>query len=516
MRKIFESVNMKKPPKSGFDLSHEHKTSCQFGKLYPVLTEEVIPGDEYSVRTETLVRMAPMIAPIMERVDVYMHYFFVPNRIIWDGWEEFITGGDKGENNSTIPIFNMDQPNRLRKGTLADHLGLPTYDSATDTPATNPISVSQLPFRAYHTIWNEYYRDQNLQDPIDVEAVPVPQTFLLQTRAWGKDYFTSALPYPQKGAAVSLPVESSFTPQYKDQSTVHGNVTNTNNQINITSIGLNQSSSEGDLVTANIEPVRIENLEDNQTVDATSVTIEELRRSSRLQEWLETAARGGSRMNEMIKNFFGVNSGDARLSRPEYLGGGKTPITISEVLNNTGTDTAPQGELAGHGIAVGNRNRFRYNVKEHGYIFGIMSIMPQASYSQGVPRHWTRTDKFDFYWPQFANIGEQEVRNDELYHDFNGNGNNDDEAFGYQQRYAEYKYRNNIVTGDFRDSLDFWTLARKFGNLPTLNSEFIECADDELNNIFAVVSDDVDKFYCQIYHNIKARRPMPYFSNPEL
>lgn len=512
MNKIFDTVRERAPKKSAFDLSHEKKLSAQFGKLYPILLQEVVPGDQFKGRVEALVRMAPMIAPIMHMIDVFFHFFNVPNRIIWDSWEEFITGGDKGDTLVVkVPTHNVSTVGQIGKGTLLDYMGIPIV--AVDALA--PLEISQLPVRAYHEIWNEYYRDQNLQEPQDITLID-GSWFDLHIRAYEKDYFTSALPYPQKGPAVPLPVDSQYTPQYKPVSQVLYDDGNPTSEADVNVEGGLAGEMYLDNGVGTLRG-RIENLEDEQFINSTSITIEELRRASRLQEWLEVAARAGTRYKELIKSMFGVSVGDARLDRPEYLGGGKQSITISEVLNTTGVEgQAPQGDMAGHGISVGSSTKWYCDVKEHGHILGIMSIVPKKGYQQGVERLWTRGDKFTFYWEKFSNLGEQEVLNKELYNDY-VDATENEATFGYQPIYSEYKYNQNTVHGDFRDELDFWHLSQKFDALPVLNEDFIKVDNVPLDEqIFAVTDPTIDKFYIQLYNQVKARRPMPYFSNPTL
>ena len=509
--KIFQQQRMNKPPMSAFDLSREQKLSCQMGELVPTYLEEVLPGDQFRVKTETLVRFAPMLAPIMHRVDVFLHYFFVPNRIIWDEWEEFISGDQDGQYTSgetapVMPIVNLNYDrlhDSIREKKLADYLGLPVNQLPGLTTTTD---VSLLPFRAYQKIYNEYYRDPNIHDEIDITQSFTANTqaqLKLRYRSWEKDYFTSALPFVQRGAALGVPIDY----EYADNTLIYdisGNPV-------ASTVGLSAQATTGRLIDdSNTDELQVRNLAN----DVFDFQINELRRASALQRWLEKQALGGYRYIETIFSHFGVKSSDKRLQRPEYLGGGKIPVMVSEVLNTSATATQPQGNMSGHGITMGESMSFQTQIEEHGYIMGIMSIMPKPAYYQGVDKHWLRTDKFDYYWPELANLGEQEVKNIELYLENDANINNG--TFGYQQRYAEYKYGKSSVHGDFRDDLDFWHLGRKFATRPQLNETFLEVnpSDDYITNIFAVETGD--NIWVQLYHDVKARRPMPYFANPQL
>lgn len=490
MSKIFETIGLKKPRYSAFDLSHEKKLSCNMGELVPILLEEILPGDQFNVRTETMMRLAPMLAPIMHRVNVYVHYFYVPNRLLWNEWEDFITGGKEGTSAPAFPTMGFS--NSLKTDfRLADYLGVPNF-----TTTTLDLQISQLPFRAYTQIWNDYYRDENLTDPINVET-DFAETLKMRKRAWEKDYFTSALPWTQRGPAVSVPLESGNP--YKDIATVvdaaGSPLTGGNMEANISA----QMSTGG--FTSNLHTLK----------DDIGIDINDLRTSSAIQRWLEKQARGGARYIETLLSHFGVKSSDARLQRVEYLGGGRQPIVISEVLNTTGTATAPQGDMTGHGISTGTTNQFSKKFEEHGYVMGIMSVLPKSAYQQGIPRHWLRDDKTDYYWPEFADLGEQEITNKELYVDTTDVAYSN-ATFGYQQRYAEYKYACSTVHGDFRTTLDFWHMGRIFATQPALNATFVE--SDPTTRIFASSADDV--LWVQIYNSIKARRPMPYFANPSL
>lgn len=520
--KLFNFANAAhKAKRNVFDLSHERKFSCNPGDLIPVLCEEVVPGDSWSVNTESLVRMAPLISPLMHRVDVFIHYFFVPNRIIWDDWQDFITGGEDGNDSSVMPYFSLTDFSAHQKGSLSDYLGVNFAASSGN------CNVSVLPYRAYQLIFNEYYRDQNLQDKVIVNKTggqvinpEYGELIQLRKRNWEKDYFTSCLPDTQKGGEVLLPLGNEVDVKYRPnspESKVY--VAGTGSDPASGSLDISNDATDKNLEDSGNLSVNIDNSESLYVdlQEATAASINDLRRASRLQEWLERNMRGGSRYIESILSHFGVKSSDARLQRPEYLGGGRSPIVISEVMqtsgspSETGYTNTPLGEMAGHGISAGNTNRFKRFFEEHGFVFGIMSVMPKTAYQQGLRRHFTRFDKFDYYWPEFAHLGEQAVLNRELYNDGTAAG---DDTFGYQSRYAEYKYVPSSVHGDFKDNLDFWHWGRKFSSAPALNSDFISYDDDR--RIFAVTETDNDVLWCQLYHSIRAKRKMPVFGTPYL
>ena len=537
--KIFQQQQVNMPRMSAFDLSREQKLSCKLGELVPTYLEEVLPGEQFRVKTESLVRFAPMLAPMMHRVDVFMHYFFIPNRLIWTDWERFISGDRDGKYDATsalastvetAPVFPTVNANGSTFSVdpsakkLADYLGLPVQNIGTSlTPA---FPVSQLPFRAYQQVYNDYYRDSNLEEEVDITSYT--SYLKLRYRKWEKDYFTSALPFVQRGTAAGVPIDINYLPQ----SQVYDALTGTTNNDGTVSAGtgtLNTvyegikkgslSGSGGNLYGGTSSQLtRVENL--SSSLD---FQINELRKASALQRWLEKQALGGYRYIETIYSHFGVKSSDRRLQRAEYLGGGKTPVLVSEVLNTSATtnpsDTSqvmPQGTMTGHGISAGETMAFQTQIEEHGYIMGIMSIMPKPAYHQGVHKHWLRNDKFDYFWPELANLGEQEVKDVELYVD--DNAVNNDSTFGYQQRYAEYKYGQSTIHGDFRTGLHYWHMARKFSSAPSLNDDFVECTPDadSISNVFAVEDATVDTCWVQLYHDVKARRPMPYFANPSL
>ena len=513
---IFNSVQVSKPKKNVFDLTHDVKMSGKMGRLLPVLVQECVPGDSWQIGCDSLIRFAPLIAPVMHRIDVSVHYFFVPNRILWDNWEKFIVDANTQLVAPTIDALGLEpqyanpaQANTAR--ILADYMGIPLPTNGNGT-GTN---INALPFAAYQAIYNEYYRDQNLCPPIDYKlqdgSLPSWDKYReitnIRNRAWEHDYFTSSLPFAQKGAAVDIPLGSINGDAEVYINNLVGPTTLTGSTVS--PVVQNQLST----VVGNNE--LFAHLDDLQ-VGAT--TINDLRRAFRLQEWLEKNARGGTRYIENILMHFGVKSSDARLQRPEYITGVKTPVVISEVLNTAGTfsgqtATSPvQGNMAGHGVAVTTGKYGNYFCEEHGYIIGIMSVMPKTAYQQGIPKTYLKNDPLDFFWPSFAHIGEQPVTQNELYAYTNNAAN----TFGYVPRYAEYKFCANRVAGDFRTTLDYWHLGRIFNVDPTLSQSFIECAPEDVDRIFAVLDEPegTDNLYCQVLHKIRAVRPMPKFGTP--
>jgi len=510
---IFDSIKITKPKRNVFDKSHEKKLSCNMSDLVPIYLEEILPGDQFRVTSEVFMRLAPMVAPIMHRVNVFVHYFFVPNRLVYDEWENFITGGEDGTESPSFPKLNITTTFRayFNKGTLADYFGIPVTEGISTINQNK--TVSALPFRGYQMIFNEYYRDQNSVDKIEFstgETHPtadyVPLTTIRQ-RAWEKDYFTSALPFAQKGDPVNLPIDAEFSPQYLDPALAE-TLTGPSGTENIT-----RNSSE-EIITGGEDTV-IRNLEDPQVVDSTSVTINDLRTALRLQRWLERNARAGTRYVEQILGHFGVRLGDYRAQRPVYLGGGKQNVVISEVLASTAATGQPLATMAGHGISVGNQNKFTQKFTEHGFVFGLMSVIPRSAYQQGLAKYWRKYDKFDYFWPEFAQLGEQPVLNEELYLDYESTGAEGSETFGYQSRYAEYKFTNSSVHGDFRDDLLHWHMGRVFSSLPVLNESFISANPSD--RVFAVDDDwATNKLYVQVFNKVRAIRPIPKFNTPHI
>lgn len=578
---VFSSVLYRRPRKSKFNLSFENKLSMNLGDLVPVFCKEALPGDRFKVNTEQIIRFAPMLAPVMHRVNVYMHYFFVPNRILWNKWEDFITGGRLGTETPAMPTFihsdllGSDLDPRLhffRNGSLCDYMGVPTL--ATDDYSNNLISL--LPFLAYQQIWNDYYRDQNLQEEIswdkDMEgeqnASVVAELLQLRKRCWEKDYFTSALPFAQRGEDVSIPIsfdgEGGTIPVHYREGGNGTVLRDTSTGALVSSNGLVVSGDGGRL--RRTEPAnnnKIGQVTIDQGVPATydlknntmsfgstqqidvdnseqlyideenaNLLLNDIRVSERIQEWLERNARGGARYIEQILSHFGIVGDDARLQRAEYLGGGRQPVVFSEVTQTSmSTDSSALGEYAGHGVSVGNSMSFNRKFKEHGFVIGIMSILPRTCYQQGLPRMFSRMDKFDYYFPEFAELGEQEIKERELYcvrsvadgvHEARTLEELNDQTFGYQQRYAEYKYNPSEVHGDFRTSLNYWHMGRIFGNregsentgIPYLSPDFVEA--HPTNRIFSVMSEDYNKVYVNLYHNFTAIRPMPRHAVPTI
>jgi hypothetical protein len=504
-KNLFNSIKLQRPKKNVFDLTHDVKLSADMGNLTPILTLECVPGDKFEIGCESLIRFAPMIAPVMHRMDVSMHYFFVPNRILWENWEKFITGNDTELVAPYMPIGSLwaETPALQPLLKTLDYLGVPPPDTTSTIE-----NISALPLAAYQCVYNEYYRDQNLIAPVNYKLTDgdnftsnarAQELLTLRKRAWEHDYFTASLPFAQKGAAVDIPLGEVVIPYQK----IEG-VTNYATNSNVVSV-------DGGNYPVDLAPLALAPglYSPDSTASVEPTTINDLRRAFRLQEWLEKNARGGTRYIESILTHFGVKSSDKRLQRPEYITGVKTPVIISEIVNTTGqTEGLPQGNMAGHGISVSSGRSGSYYCEEHGYIIGVMSVMPKTAYQQGIPRTFLKNDNLDYYWPSFAHIGEQPVTNNEIY----AYTSDSQETFGYVPRYAEYKFMPSRVAGDFRTTLDYWHLGRIFDSAPALTGEFVSC--DPTKRIFAVVEENQDNLYCHVLNKIKAIRPMPKFGTP--
>lgn len=555
MSNTFQSVGSSRPQSSKFDLSHNRKFSFKPGILYPILATEAVPSDVFNYDANVVVRMAPMLSPIMHMVDVCVHSFFYPDRLtqLRGNFEIFITGGKNGDGkdaqgNTIQPPFFLatgtlvSPPDSISlrefmgKGTLADYLGLQFSNS--HLVGGNTQQINARPFIAFWRIYCEYFRDQNL-DPDWVSLYPAifdspggditaeiklamlasaPNTFNifeLPRVCWDKDYFTSALPFAQRGEAVEAPLTGSATVTYKND---EGNFFNSDNTPIAAggAMDIIPTTGDGAFGRTAAEPTKAIYVRNIESIDlnAGGFTITALRTAARLQEWLEKMATGGARYIEQIKAQFGVTSSDARLQRAEYLGGGKIPMHISEVIQSSADGTTtPLAEMAGHGVTAGQVTSFKKFCEEHGMLFTFIYLRPKPAYQQGLPRMWwNRFDKLDYLWPSFARIGEQEVLQKELF--FIGDPTNDDDVFGYQQRYAEYKYIPSTVHGDFQDTLDFWHWGRIFSTAPTLSSEFVHC--DPSDRIFNVLNPSSDSLYCIVQNRITAKRPLPYYGEPML
>lgn len=534
-----------KPKKNKFDLSREVKMSSQMGYLYPCFIQEVIPGDSYKVETQGLHRLSPMLAPPMQRIDWKVDYFYVPYRLVWSEWKDFITGGEDGTDLPSFPrvtVSSTFKTNHLQKGSLADYMGVPVENSSDSVWAgtsTEGQQLSLLYFRAYQLIWHEYFRDQNVgaeytqfvNSGIVTNTDDIAGHFTLRRSNWEKDYFTSALPFLQRGPEITLPLGSTASLQYDPyaQDVAITRVKKAGNYENITleSLGAGNTGTDNsgylqfgqpgspgtDYFYAALDVSAHHNVD---LTTATSATINELRKATALQRWLELMARGGSRYREQIHTLFGERIPDYTVQVPQHLGGGKVPIMMSEVIaqaQESSTSERPLGSLGGHGIGVFDNIGFTQSFDEHGVILGLCRTIPKNNvYKQGLSRFFQKFDKFDHYFPQFANLGEQEIYNKEIY--CKGNDTDDQAIFGYQQRYAEYKYACSRIAGDFRDSLNYWELSREFTDYPVLNQSFIECNPDD--RIFAITDTTEDKIWSSLYHKVDALRPIPYHSNPSL
>lgn len=488
-----------------FSLSHYVLGTCKMGYMLPIGLTEVLPGDTIQQATSVFMRLAPMLAPVMHPVQVKIHHWYVPHRLVFPEFENFITGGPDGLDTTEFPVISSGEDG-FAEGSLADHLGLP--------PGIPNLTVSALPFRAYNLIYNEWYRDQDLEQQIEVSTEPGEDTTTsteLLRGDWERDYFTTARPWPQKGIEVTVPVQSSG--QASLDISISGTGAPTFNASGVDNRALTTRNGEpyvgfGLTGTANSN-ITWSNpaLTASGSIiglDVGSVNINDLREAFALQRFEEHRAMYGSRYVEYLR-YLGIKASDARLQRPEYLGGGKQTIQFSEVLQTAADGDNPVGTLRGHGIAAMRSNRYRRFIEEHGYIISIMLIRPKSIYQQGVPRTWLRRVKEDFWQQELQHIGQQEVLTQELF-----GAAEEGKVFGYQNRYDDYRQHVSYVAGEFRSILNYWHLAREFGNEPVLNADFISSTPTE--RIFA--AQENDHIYYMANHSIQARRLMAKYGNP--
>ncbi|AXH76530.1 MAG: major capsid protein [Microviridae sp.] len=531
--------------RSRFDRSASLKTSFNAGDVVPFFVDEVLPGDTFSVDTSKVVRLQTLLTPMMDNVYLDTYYFFVPNRLVWNHWKEFCGENTESawipETEYTMPQITSPAGSGWSVGTLADYFGIPT--------GVPNLSVNALPFRAYALIINEWFRDQNLQDPL---VVPLDDstvagvntgTFVTDVAKGGKpfiaakyhDYFTSCLPSPQKGPDVLIPsatsgefpvvtrsqkVDSSLitqplsvqylqTPSRAPTALLFG-TDGSQDSFLFPEASSQVGDKNGTPVFNNLYAISSGGL---------GASINQLRLAFQIQKYYEQLARGGSRYTEVVRSFFGVVSPDARLQRPEYLGGNRVPINVNQIVQQSGTEanSTPQGTVVGQSLTTDSHSDFTKSFTEHGYVIGLMVARYDHTYQQGLSRMWSRKDKFDFYWPVFANIGEQPVKNKEIYAQGNAK---DDEVFGYQEAWADYRYKPNQVTGEMRSaytqSLDVWHLADDYDTLPSLSDSWIREDKANLDRVLAVASSVSNQFFADIYVKNYVTRPLPMYSVPGL